>query len=172
MGGLYAIELALRFPARFGRVTLLACNPCFVRRSCWDCAVDASVFDSFSDDLAGDWRRTLRRFLALQTHGMAGARQLSRTLGETILARGAPDLATLTLGLELLKMHDARPQLARLSQPVSLILGERDQLVPIGLRSQIREVAPGIRVESVAGAAHAPFLSHSAEVVAMIDRVG
>lgn len=68
-------------------------------------------------------------------------------------------------------MDDARPQLARLSQPMSLILGERNQLVPIAVGSQICEVAPGIRVESVAGAAHAPLLSHSAEVVAMIDRV-
>ena len=170
LGGLYAIELARLYPQKFARVTLLACNPCFVSRPDWECGVDAAIFDAFSADLARDWRRTLRRFLALQVQGEAEARQLARSLGEMVVARGEPDSATLAYGLELLQTQDARPSLAQLSAETSLILGERDRLVPIGLAQQIREVAPRIRVESVAGAAHAPFLSHTAEVVALIDR--
>ena len=169
LGGLYAIALARRNPHKFDRVSLLACNPCFVRRRDWNCAVDAAVFDTFSADLARDWQRTLRRFLALQMHGEAGGRKLIREVAETILARGTPDPRVLAFGLSLLKTHDARLDLSALSQPVGLILGERDRLVPIGLKQQISEVVPGIRVESVAGAAHALFLSHTAEVVAWLE---
>jgi pimeloyl-[acyl-carrier protein] methyl ester esterase len=168
LGGLYAIALARRDPDKFDRVTLLASNPCFVRRPGWSCGIEAAVFEGFSADLARDWRRTLRRFLALQMHGEASARQRAREVAETILARGAPNVEVLAFGLSLLKAHDARPDLARLSQPVEMILGERDLLVPRGLKQQISEVAPGIRVESVAGAAHAPFLSHTTEVVALL----
>ena len=168
LGGLYAIGLALRWPDRFDRLTLLACNPCFVRRPGWDCAVDAGVFDDFSTDLAQDWQRTLRRFLALQMQGEAGARFLARRVGEQVIAAGAPDPAVLQFGLEILKNCDARKSLGRLTQPSQLVLGERDLLVPITLARQINDVAPGIRVESVAGAAHAPFLSHPDAVAALL----
>ncbi|MCP4391700.1 MAG: hypothetical protein GY802_25625 [Gammaproteobacteria bacterium] len=58
--------------------------------------------------------------------------------------------------------------LSGLEQPVKLILGERDLLVPTGIRQQITDVAPGIQVESFAGAAHAPFLSHPTQVAALL----
>ena len=68
-----------------------------------------------------------------------------------------------------MKRIDARARLAELKQPVKLILGERDRLVPFDLAQQIREFEPGIRVESVAGAGHAPFVSHSRQVAAMLS---
>ena len=169
LGGLYAIELARLAPEKFTRVTLVACNPCFVRRPDWQQAVDAVVFDQFCADLAQDWQRTLRRFLALQMQGEAEARRLTREISDRVLARGAPDQAVLHFGLGLLKEHDARSSLSLLEQPVSLILGDRDLLVPVAAKRQISEVAPAIRVESVAGAAHAPFLSHTTEVVALLN---
>jgi len=166
LGGLYAIELALRYPQQFSEVILIACNPCFTRRPDWDCALDVAVLDTFADELKQDWRRTMRRFLALQTQGEDDARQLARSVWQQVIDAGEPDITVLNFGLELLKNRDARPSLARLSQPVSLILGERDRLVPIALQQKIADVARGIQVESVAGAAHAPFLSNPA-VVAM-----
>ena len=168
LGGLFAIELALRAPEKFNRVTLIACNPCFVQRADWPQAVEAAVFDQFCADLLQDRERTLRRFLSLQMQGEVDARRLSRELAGKVLERGAPEQAALQFGLELLKGHDARRSLVQLEQPLCLILGERDLLVPIALKQQISEVVPRIRVESVAGAAHAPFLSHTAEVVALI----
>lgn len=171
LGGLYAIELARLAPDKFNRVTLVACNPCFVRRPDWPQAVDATVFDQFCADLVQDRQRTLRRFLALQMQGEAEARRLTREIGDRVLARGTPDQAVLQFGLGLLKEHDARSSLSRLQQPLCLILGDRDLLVPVAAKRQISEVVPAIRVESVAGAAHAPFLSHTAEVVALLNPI-
>ena len=169
LGGLYAIELALRYPQQFSAVVLVASNPCFTRRPDWECALDTSVIDIFADELKQDWRRTLRRFLALQTQGEDEARQLVRSVWQQLVAAGEPDIAVLNFGLELLKNRDARPSLGQLAQPVSLILGERDRLVPIRLRQQIADVASGIQVESVAGAAHAPFLSNPALVATRLQ---
>ena len=166
LGGLYAIELALRYPQQFSEVILIACNPCFTRRPGWECALDAEVLDTFADELRQDWRRALSRFLVLQMQGEDEARTLVRSVWRQMIAVSEPDIAVLNFGLELLKNWDARPSLGQLLQPVNLILGERDRLVPIALRQQIADVASGIQVESVAGAAHAPFLSNPA-VVAM-----
>jgi len=164
LGGLYAIELAARFPERFDSLTLIASNPCFVKREDWDCGLEPAIFDGFYTDLLRDWRRTLRRFLALQLHGEADARELARDLWQRVVARGDPDLEVLRAGLELLKQHDARPGLARLRMPCRLILGEHDRLVPLALAQQITAIAPSIRVESVAGAAHAPFIANPAVI--------
>lgn len=169
LGGIYALELARREPDKFNALTLVACNPCFVIRDDWPSAVEARVFDDFGRELGRDWQRTLRRFLALQLQGQAAQRQLARDLWRHIAQAGPPDLAVLEYGLGLLKNHDARPALASLRQPLSLLLGERDRLVPIALSRQIAEVAPGIRVESIAGAGHAPFFSHPEAVAAHVD---
>lgn len=169
MGGLYAIELALRYPQKFSELILVASNPCFVARSGWSCAIDAVVLDTFAEDMQLDRQRTLRRFLALQMQGESDARAITRDLWQRIVEAGEPDLAVLRFGLDLLSHQDLRDALGRLEQPVSLILGERDKLVPIGLRQQISDVAPGIQVESVAGAAHAPFLSNPDMFVAQLQ---
>ena len=168
LGGLYAIGLASRYPQKFTSLTLIACNPCFVKKPGWQCAIDSSIFENFCNDLMQDWRPTIRRFLALQMQGGENARDMTRTLTREILAMPDPDLEVLRFGLELLQSEDARADLASLTQPVKMILGERDRLVPFDLQQQIHDVAPAIQVESVAGASHAPFLSHPAQIAAML----
>ena len=160
LGGLYAIELCRRRPDKFGALVLVACNPCFVTRADWPCAVQADVFEGFARELAAERARTLKRFLALQLQGGEAQRELARSLWRTISDAGEPADGVLESGLDLLRRHDARTSLSRLCQPVTLVLGTRDRLVPFALGRQIDELRTGIRVESVAGAAHAPFLSH------------
>ncbi len=164
LGGLYAIELAHRFPERFSALSLVASSPCFVSRRDWPCALEASAFEVFYADLERDWRRALRRFLALQTLGGHQQREGIRRLGAAIEAAGAPPVNVLRQGLDRLRELDCRATLAALPQPCQLLLGEHDRLVPPALAREIADFAPGIRVESVAGAAHAPFLSHPERV--------
>lgn len=169
MGGIYATELAARYPGKFSELILVCSNPCFVKRDDWSCAVAAEVFDSFGEDLAAGWQATLRRFLALQMLGESGARDLIRELSRRIAEAGAPDSELLNKGLGLLKQRDTRALLRGMQTPVRVILGERDLLVPIAVKQQISDLHPDIRVESLAGAAHAPFLSHGDEFAALLQ---
>jgi pimeloyl-[acyl-carrier protein] methyl ester esterase len=168
LGGFYALELGLRYADKFGPLTLVAFNPCFVVRDDWPCAVEKNVFDEFARDLQQDWRRTIRRFLALQLQGGPAQRELARNLWRQIADAGEAQPGVLEAGLELLRGRDARQDLARAATRVRLVLGDRDRLVPVGVAQQIADLEPGIRVESVAGAAHAPFLSHPARVAALL----
>ncbi len=169
MGGLYAIELVTRYPKKFSQLTLVCCNPCFVKRPDWDCAVGESVFDEFCEQLTRGWESTIRRFLSLQMLGETRARGLIRDLSMQIAKDGEPDARVLRFGLDLLKQQDVRSRLQNYEQPISLILGERDVLVPIALSQQISDVNPRIQVESLAGAAHAPFLSHTVEFASLLN---
>lgn len=111
---------------------------------------------------------TIKRFLSLQMHGSDNARLLIRNLMERLQVGGEPDPEALQFGLDLLKQTDSRELLATLELPIKMILGERDQLVPGSLAKEIIKVNPQIQVESLATAAHAPFLSHSTQFLAMI----
>ncbi len=168
MGGLYASEIARQFPQKFSPLILVCCNPCFVQRKGWNCAVEESVFDAFGAELEGGWQSTVKRFLAIQVMGNANARELIRALMEQLSKGKEPHPQALKFGLELLKTVDQRQLLSELELPIKMIFGERDTLVPNSLITEMVHVNPGIRVESLAFAAHAPFLSHTYEFVAMI----
>ena len=104
----------------------------------------------------------------MQLQGGPAQRELARDLWRQISTAGDPAPGVLAAGLELLRGRDVRRDLARVTGPAQLVLGDRDRLVPVGVGQQIADFAPRIRVESVAGAAHAPFLSHPAQVAALL----
>ena len=160
MGGLYAIALAHLYPERFSHLALVACNPRFVQIEGWSCAVPQQVFDEFSASLSDDWRTTIKRFIGLQLHGTDQARQKIREVTTLLYAGGAPQPEALSRGLQLLLEYDARDQLQQLRQPVLMVLGRRDTLVPISLEQQIRQVNASIHVECFARSAHVPFVTH------------
>ena len=168
MGGLYATEIVRQHPARFERLILVCCNPCFVHRADWSCAVKESVFDAFADDLAKGWSATIRRFLSLQMLGDKNARPLIRDLVMKIQSAGEPDAEVLRYGLNLLKTYDSRSVLANIEIPVEVILGKRDALIPASLAKEIPKINPRIQVELIANAAHAPFLSHLDHFISLI----
>jgi pimeloyl-[acyl-carrier protein] methyl ester esterase len=160
MGGLYAIALAQKYPHKFSHVLLVASNPRFVQQEDWSSAVPQQVFDEFSDSLTGDWKKTIKRFIGLQLHGVEQARHLIRQVTDLLYEGGAPQPEALRKGLQLLLTHDARDALKSLQQPVMMVLGRRDTLVPISLLQQIHRVMPLIRVECFPHSAHVPFVSH------------
>lgn len=168
MGGLYALEMLRQNPTQFSELILVCSNPCFVARDDWPCAVEASVFDAFGESLNQGWHGTIKRFLALQLLGDEQARPLLRSLMKQIQTGGEPRPEALRFGLELLKSTDSRKQLSELKIPVKMIFGTRDALVPAAIGKEISKVNPRIQVEFLAGAAHAPFLSHTARFASLI----
>ena len=170
MGGLYATEMLRQNPDRFERLILISSSPCFVQRADWPCAVKESVFDDFALELDKGWAATIKRFLSLQMLGNENARQIIRELMIQIQVTGEPDLRALRFGLDLLKNTDTRPILSNLQAPIQMILGQRDALLPSSLAHEIGKVNAKIQVELIATAAHAPFLSHTAQIASMIMR--
>jgi pimeloyl-[acyl-carrier protein] methyl ester esterase len=169
MGGLYALELLRRFPQKYAGLVLIASNPCFVQREDWSAAMSAEVFTDFADDLIGDWRATMRRFIGLQLHGVEGARDLIRQVSQLVASGGEPRPGVLQQGLDRLIGFDVRTALTEIQVPVMAILGRRDKLVPVGLAQELSALNPAIRVECLARSAHAPFLSHPEEFIRLID---
>lgn len=169
LGGLFAIAAAGAGLAT--GVALIASLPRFVAGADWPHGMPEAIFAAFAADLARDWHGTVDRFLALEALGDADERALIQRLRRQVYAHGEPDPAALSAGLELLHTRDARAALAEVAAagvPVRLIGGRRDRLVSPAALAATAALHPAIRRQVIAGAAHAPFMTHAAEVAAAL----
>jgi pimeloyl-[acyl-carrier protein] methyl ester esterase len=128
----------------------------------------SEVLQKFAAELEENHAATLRRFIALQLRGSENERELLALLRERLFARGEPDMGALRAGLNILRDIDLRSELPQVRQPALVIAGERDKLTPPEASDYLAQAMPAARLVKVAGAAHAPFLSHQDIFVAHV----
>lgn len=169
MGGQVALAWARRAPRQVTRIALVAATPCFVRRGDWPHAVEAEVLRQFAHSLATDREGTLRRFLALQAMGDDAARAVAARLRNRLLDRDGPSAPVLAAGLDLLLNSDLRGALADVAQPALVVHGDRDRLVPLAAGEYLVSNLPEARLETIRGAAHAPFVSRARATAQLLE---
>ena len=163
LGGQIALRWAMRHPQQVSRLVTVASTPSFVRREGWDHALTVDILQEFADNLQHHYALTLKRFLALQVRGGEQEREWLTALRDGLFSRGEPVLAALQSGLEILRGCDLRSALPDIRQPVLVVAGERDMLTPQQASHYLASQLPDARLVMIRGAAHAPFLSHTAE---------
>ncbi len=159
LGATVAIDMASRYPDRVQSLQVLAGNPLFVQSVDWP-GVKAEVLDGFAEQLANDVQQTLVRFLGLQVKGLADAKTLLQQIKTAVQAYPAPSLQALQAGLQILKHSDGRVVLQQLQCPVSVLMGDRDSLIPLALADSLKRLQPAIQIHLLENAGHVPFLSH------------
>jgi pimeloyl-[acyl-carrier protein] methyl ester esterase len=159
LGATVAIDMAARYPDRVQSLQVLAGNPLFVESVNWP-GVKADVLDGFAEQLANDVQQTLVRFLGLQVKGLADAKTLLQQIKTAVQAYPAPSLQALQAGLQILKNNDGRVALQQLQCPVSVLMGDRDSLIPLALADSLKRLQPAIQIHLLENAGHVPFLSH------------
>ena len=169
LGGLISLAFAERYPQRVTKLILLAATPCFVKNNDWSCAMDASIFNTFADNLDENQAETLQRFLLLQARGSQHSRDTIRQLSQQLAIENPPEPAALQAGLQLLINSDMRLQLADLLCPVTMILGERDTLIPSDVLAESKQLNSKISSHLLAGAGHAPFIAQSEQCQHIIE---
>ncbi len=160
LGGLVVLRLAELYPQRVASALLVACNPCFVRRPDWPCAVDAETFDQFAADLSKNQEKTIRRFLALQVRGLPDAMTVVRQLQASMQSRGQATTQALHSGLQVLLKTNLLQTLKLIECPLYWSLGGKDSLVPAELAQVLTEDYAQDNVVMYPAASHAPFISH------------
>ncbi|MBV7439276.1 pimeloyl-ACP methyl ester esterase BioH [Aeromonas sp. sif2416] len=167
LGGLVASQLALTHPERVQSLITVASSPCFMARDEWP-GIAPKVLAGFNQMLAGDFKQTIERFLAIQAMGSEHARDDIRQLRHWLAERPAPQLAALEAGLGLLADVDLRDELTTLSLPWLRIYGRLDSLVPKAAIPLLDERYPHSRSLVLDKASHAPFISHPAQFIVMV----
>lgn len=159
LGGLIVQNILKRKNVKVNKVVLVATTPSFTKKEGWDTAMEQSVFDDFSNDLKLDYKKTLRRFLSLQTRGSDLAREDLRELNKQLSSRGEPNIKALEKGLNILSETDLRSN-DKNETPVMLVSGEKDTLVPLAANIEFKKMFPNLEQLSLEKTGHAPFISN------------
>jgi len=160
LGGMVALNLACRYPDLVDKLVLVASTPQFINSNDWRCAIDKAILDGFAADLVKDYRATVMRFLAIQTLGSEQSKQAVREMREKVFINGEPHLDSLTKGLTILRESNLRNEARQIRCPTLIMLGEKDTLIPVCSAELTRQLIPDCKISIVAGAGHAPFISH------------
>jgi pimeloyl-[acyl-carrier protein] methyl ester esterase len=168
LGGLVALEAALRMPQRLRGLMLASTTPRFIASEDWPQAMPSEQLREFAEGLTQDHQETLRRFLSLQVRGDGSARASLRQLRDALFAHGEPDTASLATGLEILKDSDLRSKLKNVDLPTLVLAGGHDRLTPVAASEYLAAHIPGARLEVFPQSAHAPFLSHADAFVSAV----
>lgn len=173
LGGLIALDLAHRYPAKVERLVLIGSSPCFVARTgegdaAWPHGLDADTVAGFIASFATDPATTLRRFIALQALGDARRRVVGAGLDTALAAVGGDRAKDLADGLRLLADTDLRPVVRDIRQPVHIIHGEGDALMPVAAARWLAEQCGHSQLTQFGDCGHAPFLSRPDDCAALI----
>jgi len=162
LGGQLAIDLAAALPTGIERLVLTATTPRFLAGPGWRCGTARPLLTRLIHRLHVEGEHAVRDFLALQVRGSAPA-TAARTLTALTTAlrtHGAAQLDALVSGLARLRDSDLRRALPQLQVPALVVSGQRDRVIRPSAGRALASALPQARYLEIAGAAHAPFLSH------------
>ena len=170
LGALVAQSIAVQQPDRIRRLILVGSTPCFVNKPDWTLGVDPANFNSFANSVNEDYKNTIMQFLTLQCMKANDARTTIKELRKSFELKPTPTQATLTRALHILLESDLREQASQIRKPTLLVHGDRDTLAPVQAAHWMMQQLPMGFLRVMAGAAHAPFLSHSEQFIDALNQ--
>lgn len=170
LGAMVALACAARHPRKVARLVLVGANASFIQREGWAEALAPADLDAFISQLQASPEALLKRFAALIHAGDANTRANQRAM-KACLADGLPaDAASLAAGLALLGSADLRGHAFAADQPVLLLHGAVDPLMPVAGAERLARQLSSATLDVFDGAAHAPFASDVERFVAAVCR--
>lgn len=167
LGGQVAIAAAAMHPERVRALVLIATSARFVAAGDVAGMTPEAAVD-FGRRLLADPLQAQRDFLELQVRGSSRATESLAGLRAALAAQGAANPATLQTSLDTLYQADLSDRLPLVLMPALVIAGQHDRVThPLASR-QLAEALPNARFVEVPRAGHAPFLSHTVVVAALV----
>lgn len=170
LGGLVAQRLAINQPERVKKLVLVGSTPCFVNKPGWVAGIQRDFFTDFSQSLDEDYKKTIIKFLTLQCMKSKDARDTIKQLRNSFDKKPTPTQKTLKDALHILLETDLREENVKIHKPTLLVHGDRDTLAPVQAAHWMMNNMPKSVLRVMAGAAHAPFLSHSEQFIEALDQ--
>ncbi|PHS72439.1 MAG: pimeloyl-[acyl-carrier protein] methyl ester esterase [Cycloclasticus sp.] len=167
LGGMVALAFADKYPQRIEKLILLASSAKFTQSDDWVFAVEKDTLKMFAAGLVDNASATIKRFLLLQTHGIAEPKKMNGCLKHSVSVPS--DIKGLESGLYILQNTDLRKALQQIACPVLMILGKKDALIPVGVGAELLNINPTIKLRLIEQATHVPFLSHQNEVAQVLN---
>ena len=164
LGGLAALQLALRQPDKVNGLVLLATTPCFANRPDWTLGMDNAVFDAFRKQVSDDPAIAMQQFVRLNA-GRRPDRQSKKVLADL---SGKATAQALQQGMSELAETDLRDAVAEIDLPVLLLHAADDRVVPTAASRWLQENIPNARQLEFQTGGHAFFLQQTDAVTEQI----
>lgn len=158
LGGLIATYIASNFPERVEKLIQVCSSLKFVEDESW-LGMKEEVFGLFKVGMSLQPKKTLNRFLSLQTMGSETVKSDITTVKYLLADQPESKLSALIAGLDLLENVDLRNEFSQLTIPCLIVLGEKDSLVPIDNARTLLSLYPSQQQLIFKKSSHVPFIS-------------
>jgi pimeloyl-[acyl-carrier protein] methyl ester esterase len=168
LGGQIALDLAAAIPGQLDKLVLVAATPKFVCGPDWPYGMAESAVRKLAAQLRADYQQTISDFIELQVRGSAEAPRVLQQLRQALFVHGQAQPEALESGLNTLAGGDLRATLPHVRAQTLAIAGQNDRITPPAASRMLAQAMPDARYVEMRRAAHAPFLSHPKEFVALV----
>lgn len=163
LGGLFALELALTFPHRVKALILISSCARMTQTLNFK-GVSPNVLHSMKSGIQQDKRGTLKYFSRL-CFSPSSDKEEQRSFAEEALHIPSEDLIR---GLDVLCSTDLRSELKKITMPVLLLHGDKDQVIPSEASLYLQENLKKSRRQSFQNQGHAMVLKNQAVLAGAI----
>jgi pimeloyl-[acyl-carrier protein] methyl ester esterase len=168
LGGQIALDLAAAVPGSVERLVLVATTPRFVASADWPYGMPATALERMATQLRTNYKRTVSEFLELQVRGSAASEKVLADLNASLFTHGESHPKALVTDLATLENSDLRPMLNLVRTPTLVISGQYDRVTLPAASRALADALPDAKYVEIRRAAHAPFLSHTAEFATLV----
>lgn len=165
MGAMLALDAAHRYPEKVQRLVLFGATPCFLNHEDWQQGLVPEVAEQFKEGVQRKGKTVVKRFIMLFNQNDIHAKDVVRSLATL----ECPSDEVLLRGLDFLHQADYRKDVEAIKQPILLIHGKNDPLMPVTAASWLEQKLPNASLRVIDGAAHAPLLSFTDECAGFIQ---
>ncbi len=161
LGGIIAMQLALKYPEKIKGLVLVSTTPSFCDRDDWAHGCDQTTFDVFENGIKENSAKTMGRFFMLMLQGDVISRSDYNQIARSAIDKDhPPSQAILEKGLHHLATTDLRETVSSISVPTLMMHGAEDAIVPVGAGAWLAETLPRATWQMFDKCGHAPFLTH------------
>lgn len=161
LGSLVALHIAARYPDKVNALILCAGFARFTAAEGYPEGVSPALLRKMTVLFEQDYPKHMRQFLELQLLHNDNRRTIIDSILPDLLRDGTPQ--GIASALAAAEAADARAWLPEIRCPVLLIYGNKDSVTPMRMGEYLLRHLPDARLQIADKAAHAPFLSHTAE---------
>lgn len=159
LGGLVALDAALRQPHKVKKTIMIGATPCFSKQEHWEFGVSTTQQQAFRKALDDDFEGTLKQF-CLQCFGVTRVEESLGLLGYTSITADVPARQVLNMGLQLLYGNDLSAGIGACKVPTLFLGGNRDRTIRPESFEHAAAMMPNGSYAIIRGAGHTPFISH------------
>ena len=166
LGGVVAQWIAAHYPEKVKSLTLCATFAKLFAAQDYDVGLRQSALHKMLPLFQDDYPKHMRQFLELQLLHTPERQAIIEAVLPDVLRNGTPQ--GMADALTAIEYADMRPLLADIRCPTLLIFGGKDALTPVRMGQYLQQHLPNAHLHVIGKAAHAPFISHSDEVAALL----